>query len=64
MQAVESHKSFFQTIRFDEKIQKGYVSLQWRVMQNFEEKLNLGSKKDMINLVNFHPATQSPKILP
>ena len=24
----------------------------------FEEKLNLGSKSDMRNLVNFHPTTQ------
>ena len=28
----------------------------------FEEKLTLGSKNDMRNLVNFRPTTQSPKI--
>ena len=27
----------------------------------FEEKLIFGSKKDMRNLVNFHPNTQRPK---
>ena len=27
----------------------------------FEEKLALGSKKDMRNLVNFHPTTQKSK---
>ena len=27
----------------------------------FEEKLTLGSKNDMRNLVNFHPATQKSK---
>ena len=29
----------------------------------FEEKLTLGFKNDMRNLVNFQPTTQSPKIL-
>ena len=27
----------------------------------FEEKLTLGSKKDLSNLVNFHPTTQKSK---
>ena len=34
----------------DEKVQKSYVSWQWK----FKEKLTLGSKNDMRNLVNFN----------
>ena len=38
----------------DEKVQKTYVSWQWRGSDaKFEEKLILGSKNDMRNLVNF-----------
>ena len=36
----------------DEKIQKSYVS--WHECPKFEEKLTLGSKNDMRNLVNFN----------
>ena len=38
----------------DEKGQKGYVSYHWRVCAKFEEKLTLGSKNDMRNLMNFN----------
>ena len=40
----------------DEKIQKSYVSWQWRVPK-FGEKLTLGSKNDMRNLVNFNASS-------
>ena len=36
----------------DEKIQKSYVS--WHECPKFEQKLTLGSKNDMRNLVNFN----------
>ena len=38
----------------DEKVQKSYVSWQWRVMQSFKKKLTLDSKNNMRNLVNFN----------
>ena len=44
----------------DEKIQSSYVSWHWIVMQSLK-KLTLGSKKDMKNLMNFHPTTQKSK---
>ena len=41
---------------FDEKVQKTYVS--WHKSDaKFEEKLTLGSKNDMMNLVNFNKST-------
>ena len=42
----------------DEKVQKNYVVMTLKSDAKFEEKLTLGSKNDMTNLVNFHPIIQ------
>ena len=43
------------------KVQKSYLSWQWRVMQSLKKKLTCGFKYDIRNLVNFHPTAQKPK---
>ena len=37
----------------DEKVQKSYLSWEWRVMQSLKKNA-LGFKNDMMNLVNFN----------
>ena len=38
----------------DEKVQKIYVSWQWKLKQTFYNKVTLGSKHNIRNLVNFN----------
>ena len=46
---------------FDEKNTEELCFMTLKIDAKFEEKLTLGSKSDMRNLVNFNPTTQKSK---